>query len=97
MTKRLFVMRPHPKNFHDAFRSVNLIDDTMLHVDPSRIEPGEVADEFFEWGRSPERVFFQEGEDFFGLGFQSAVRDLPCIFPGVFGVNDFPPHQSNSC
>lgn len=71
MTKRLFVMRPHPKNFHNAFLLVNLIDDTMLRVDPSRIEPGKVADEFFEWGRSPERVFFQKGEDSSGTGLES--------------------------
>ena len=90
-------MRPHPKDFHDTFRLVNLIDDAMLHVDPSRIEPGKIADAFLEWGRGSERIFFQKGQDFPGTGFQSAVRDLPCIFQGAIGVNDLPTHQSNSC
>ena len=90
-------MRPHPKDFHDTFRLVNLIDDAMLHVDPSRIEPGKIADEFLEWGRGSERIFFQKDQDFPGTGFQSAVRDLPCIFQGAIGVNDLPTHQSNSC
>lgn len=90
-------MRPHPKNLHDAFRPVNLIDDAMLHVESVSNRAGKIADEFFEWGRSSERIFFQKGQDLFGAGFQSAVRDLPCIFQGLIGVNDLPTHQSDSC
>lgn len=41
----LFVMRPHPNDFHCALLFEHLIDEPMLDVDAARIGSLEVADQ----------------------------------------------------
>jgi hypothetical protein len=56
-------MGPHPKHFHDAFLFENLVNDTMLDVDSPGKGAGEIADEFFEWGRVLMRVAAKNGQN----------------------------------
>lgn len=41
----LFVMRPHPKDFHEVLLFEHLIDEPMLDVDAARIGSLEIADQ----------------------------------------------------
>lgn len=44
-TLMLFVMRPHPKDFHEVLLFEHLIDEPMLDVDAARIGSLEIADQ----------------------------------------------------
>jgi hypothetical protein len=56
----LFIMGPHPNNLYSLKILENLIDETVLYVDSSRIGAGKVTHEFLERGRILVRVFSKD-------------------------------------
>lgn len=44
---RLLVMGPYAKNLYDFFFGHNLIYQSVVDIDPARISPGEISNEFF--------------------------------------------------
>ena len=53
----LFIMRPHSDDLYCTRGRVNLVNETMLDVYPTRICAGEIAEEFLVWRRRLERIF----------------------------------------
>lgn len=47
---RSLVVGPHAQDMHDALLGEDLVDKAALNVDPSRVTPGEVADQFSKRG-----------------------------------------------
>lgn len=44
--RALFVMGPHPKDFHHLFLLEHLVDKPMMDIDPSRVGSSEIPDQF---------------------------------------------------
>jgi hypothetical protein len=51
-----------------VFIEIHLVNESVLDVDASRIGSGEVAHEFFVWGRVLEGVVGEDGQESLGLG-----------------------------
>ena len=55
----LFIVRPHPNNFHRLDIVENLVDQAMLYVDSSGIGAGKISHELLIWRGIPVRVFLE--------------------------------------
>ena len=86
-------MRPHAKDFDGAFRTIDLIDETMLNVDAARISAGQIADEFFVRRRILKWIFGEEIEQPLRLRFEICGRDFSRILLRLFCEDDRPVHQ----
>jgi hypothetical protein len=53
------VMGPHPQDAHGFLIDKNLIDQTVLDVDPERISASEIPNQFFKRGWILEWISFQ--------------------------------------
>ena len=58
----LFVVGPHPQDFHCFFLYVNLIDQTVLYVYAPGICSLQVTHKGYKRGWSAERVFFDDAQ-----------------------------------
>lgn len=71
----------------------DFIDETMLDVDAAGICTRKIANQLFEGRRVPERIVFEDGQEFDHPGFQAACRKLFRILDGVPGKDDLPFHH----
>ena len=92
----LFVVGPHPDDLYRPFFRVDLIDEAMLDVDPTRPGSGEIADQFLagRWGL--EWILLQNLKQAFGVGPKVVRRQLPGVLLGLPGVVKLPTHQLSS-
>ena len=51
----------------------DLINKTVLDIDPSRTGPGKFSDQFFIWGMGYVRIFSQNLKKSFGLWFETGA------------------------
>ena len=86
-------MRPHAQHLDAAFRLINLIHQTMLNVDASRIRTGEVADQFFVRGWVLEWILLNHIEQPLRLDLETCGRDFFSILLRLTGINHSPTHQ----
>ena len=84
---------PHPDNLDCALGPINLINQTVLNVDATRIRAGEVSDEFLVWRRTLKRIFRDYVKKPLRLRFKVCRSDLAGVFLGLPGVDDRPAHQ----
>jgi hypothetical protein len=89
----LLVVGPHSEHFDRLLVGIHLVNESVLNVDATRIGSGEVAHEFFVWGRVLEGVVGEDGEEAFGLGAEVGAGDLASVFLSLFGEDDRPVHQ----
>jgi len=68
----LFVMSPHSEDLDGSYLFQDLIDETVLDIDPTRIGSGKVSDQLFKGWRGLKRIFGQDGK-------------LPGLRPGLPG------------
>ena len=55
----LFVVGPHAKHLHDPILFENLVDMTVLNIDPPRKNPLEISYEFLEPRVGLERILLE--------------------------------------
>lgn len=72
MRTTLFVMRPHPKDFHAVLLFEHLVHEPMMDVDPSRVGSCEIANQLFIGRRSLERILHDKSQQCFGLASETA-------------------------
>ena len=90
-------MRPHSNDLHNPFIFENLVDQSMLDIDPARICPSQITNKFFVSGRSLEGIDFKNFEEFLGFGFQPGRREFLSILLSLSGVDKRPRlHQTSS-
>ena len=83
-------MRPHPEDLHRSLFWQDLIDQSVLHIDSSRVSSREVAHEFLESRRLLPWVRSKDSEKLFGLFAHTAVSHLPGVFLRLLGEDDQP-------
>lgn len=76
LTAHLLIMSPHAQNVDDASFSVNLIDESMLDVDPPRIATSQISDKFFETRWSSEWVIGDKLQKRLSLRLQPRRREF---------------------
>jgi hypothetical protein len=79
---------PHPKNFDGVFGGIDLIHETVLNVDATRISARQISHQFFAGRRILKWIPGDEVEKTLGLGFEIRGRDLPGVLLSLPGVND---------
>jgi len=63
-------MGPHPDHLHDVLLVQDLVDETMLNVDPSGVGTLEISQQLLEgWGRL-QGIIAQNVEQVLGFGFE---------------------------
>ena len=72
---------------------IDLIDETMLDVDATRIGARQVSHQFFVGRRVLKGIPGDEIEQTLGLGLEIRGRDFPGILLCLLGVDDRPTHQ----
>lgn len=65
-----FIVSPHPKDFNGVLGFINLINQSMLNVDPTGMCAGQISDKFLEWRRILKRVFRDDVQETLRLGLQ---------------------------
>lgn len=86
-------MTPKPNHLDDFHFRKNLVNQTVLNVNPPRIGPGQIPNKFLEGGRVLERIGFQYFQQALRLRLQTRRRKLFSVFLGLFGVKKAPAHQ----
>ena len=86
-------MSPHPKDFNGVFGRIDLVDETVLNVNASRIGARQISHQFFVGRWILKWIFGEEVEKALGLGFEVRGCDLPGVFLGLPRKNDRPTHQ----
>ena len=66
------VVSPHSKDAHSALLLEDLVDESVLDVDPAGAHPGQVPDEALVAGRSGERVFLEQVDERLGFRLEPA-------------------------
>lgn len=89
----LFIVRPEPDDFNDFFFFKDLVDQTVLDIDPSRTSARQVAFQLFMRGRSLVGIAIEDTEHLDGLVFEARRRQLFGVLLRLSGVNQFPSHQ----
>ena len=67
----LFVVRPHAEHLHGPLATQDLVDQSVLDVDPPRIGAAQVSDQLLEGWRGLQRVRRKQVEQFFHSGTQT--------------------------
>ncbi len=75
------------------FCGIDLIHETVLNVDATRISARQVTHQFFVGRRILKRIFGDEIEKTLGLRFEIRGRNLPGVLLSLPGVDDRPTHQ----
>ena len=89
----LFVMSPHPDDFHRLFFWVDLIHESVLDIDPARPRAIEISDQLLICWRALKRILLQNLKQAFCLGPKIAGRQLLGVLQGLLGVIELPGHQ----
>jgi hypothetical protein len=92
----LFIMGPHPKNFHSPDVLQDLIDKTVLYVDPSGIGATEFPDQFLIGRRSLEWALGKHEKQLFCFWPEARSRKLLGVLPGLRRENYGPAHHPGS-
>lgn len=92
---RSCVVRPHSQNVDDLARFENLVNQTVLNVDPSRVTALQFPLQRFVSRWRSIRVFSQNLQKFGGMALQIALRKLLRILLRLPGKDDFVAHQSS--
>jgi hypothetical protein len=79
---------PHPKNFDGVFGCIDLIHETVLHVNATRISARQVSNQFLVGRWILKWIPGDEVEKTLGLRFEIRGRDLPGVLLSLPGVND---------
>lgn len=92
---RLFIMGPHPNNFHGFDVVKNLIHKPMLDVDSPGARPGKIADKLLVgWWRFV-GIVGQEIKKLLCVAFQPRARQFLGVALCLCRINQRPAHQSS--
>ncbi len=89
----LVVVSPHANNLNGAFGLIDLIDQSVLDIDPPRICPGQITYQFLVRRRVLERVSRHHVEEALSVRFEIGGRDPFGVLPSLPRVDDRPSHQ----
>lgn len=89
-------MRPHSNDLDNAAIFENLVDETMLNINASRVSSGQITNKLLISRCSLEGVHFENFKEFFGFGLQVGSDKFLCVFLSLFGENKRPFHQESS-
>jgi hypothetical protein len=77
-------MGPHSDDFHGFEVIQNLVNQSVLDIDSSRVCAGQIAEQFFVGRGIVVGIFFEDFKQAFGLGFQPGVCNLLRLFELVW-------------
>ena len=87
-------MSPEPYDFYGFFFFENLIDQTMLNGDSSRISAGQIAPHPFEGRGRLIRISLKNLEERDGSVFEARPGQLLRVFLGLASIDESPGYQS---
>ena len=95
---RLGVMAPESQDFHDPFFLHDLVNETVLDVDPTGTSAFQVAHQCFIGGRLLVGINFEQTDQAFRFAFQGwcSTGQFACIFLSLAGEQHTPGHQPGS-
>jgi hypothetical protein len=80
-------VRPHTYDFNRLEIIKDLVDESMLDIDPPGTSAGQIANQSLIWGRSAIRVLSENGEEALCLWLQTGMREPLGVLLGLFCVN----------
>jgi hypothetical protein len=80
----LFVVCPHPKDLYDPFLFDDLVNESVLQVDATRVCPLKITDQLLVPGRRAKGILTQEGDQALCLCFQAGANQLDRILCASF-------------
>ncbi len=90
------IVRPDAQHPDDLLFNEDLIDQSVLNIDATRVRASQVADQFFEGWWVLKRIGGKNRQQVLHLKFQSGAGHLLGIFECLLGKHKRPTHHSNA-
>jgi hypothetical protein len=86
-------MAPKPDDLNSINLGENLVDQSVLDVNSSRISPGQIAHQFIKGRGILERVDFEYFQKRFCFWFKASRGQFLGVFLGLLRIEELPVHQ----
>ena len=90
------IVRPDAQHPDDLLFNEDLIDQSVLNIDATRVRASQVADQFFEGWWVLKRIGGKNRQQVLHLKFQSGAGHFFGIFERLLGKHKRPTHHSNA-